>query len=347
MPYAIERADVKRHKEDILEVWSGVLRTGKPPRFSWIHELNPFGPVPCWVVQETGKQIIVGSASLCPRKLVHHGQTFQGGIAIDYAVKKNHRVLGPAVMLQKAAISSCAEQKFDVLYALPNEQSGPVVLRAGYKLLGKQMTFRKLLRTRSALRRRIGKWATLISPAIDAGLRLTARETFSGRDRMFHYEESTTFDTRFDEFWERMSKTTPLTGERTAAFLNWRFSSCPHKQFKTLAVVSRDSGRLAGYVTWYLNDDEIVISDLLVQEFGRTLDALLAEFLRRVRRIEASAVVFRYFGGKGVTEGLRRFGFVERPSSTILAVHTPEGSAAEQFVGNADQWYLLDGDADL
>lgn len=347
MPYAIERADAKRHKDDILDVWSGVLRTGKPPRFTWIHEKNPFGPIPCWLVRETGKDIVVGSASVCPRTIVHRGRAYRGGIAIDYAVKKNHRVLGPAVMLQKAAISSCADQSFDLIYALPNDLSGPVILRAGYKLLGKQITFRKPLRTRAALQRRFGRWAALASVGLDAALRLTSRETFTRRDPAFGFEELRTFDDRFDDFWNRMSATVPLTGERTSAFLNWRFASCSHKEFKTLALTHRDSAALAGYITWYLNEDEIVISDLLVQDFNRSFDALIAEFLRRVRRVPASAVVFRYFGGKAVTDRLQRFGFVERPSTTILAVHTPNGSSAEQFVGNPDNWYLLDGDADL
>ena len=347
MPYAIERADVKRQKEDILDVWSGVLRTGKPPRFTWIHEQNPFGPVPCWLVRETGKQIVVGSASLCPRTMVYRGRAYRGGIAIDYAVKKNHRVLGPAIMLQKAAIQSCAEQEVDLIYALPNDLSGPVILRAGYRLLGHQVTYRKPLRTRAALERRFGRWAALASWGIDAVLRVTSRETFARRDRAFGFEELRTFDHRFDEFWKRMSATVPLTGERTSAFLNWRFASCLHKEFKTLALTDRDSGALAGYVTWYLNDDEIVISDLLVQDFDRSFDALLAEFLRRVRRVTASSVVFRYFGAKAVTGRLQRFGFVERPSTTIFAVHTPAGSPAEQFVGDPDNWYLLDGDADL
>ena len=344
LAYALQSANFSADRQEMLWVWSRALTHASAERFSWIYERNPAGPVSSWVVRDSSRQV-AGAASVFPRELQMGNTRVRAGIAGDLAVRRDHRVLGPAVMLQRATLDACDSGRFDIVYGFPNANAEAVERRAGYRVLGPVSRMRRHLRCKAALSRRMAApLAAMIGPCLD----LTAR-TLGGEDRVgrkYSFRLEAKFDERVDRLWTRLCGTLPITGVRGAEYLNWRFVSCPHKPYRVMAMYGERGDELLGYAVYYVRERESVLCDLLAVNFGRELDALIAGFLRHQHELPVDSVCCRYFGTRRLTKALRRFGFRERREGSVL-FHIPSASPLAQADLAQENWYLLDGDADL
>ena len=344
--YVVHAADESVHSADVVDVWTGSLRTNDGDRrHAWIYRDNPSGPASCWVLRDTAGGNVVGTAAVFPRCLTGMGRTWRAGITGDFAVKPAHRAIGPALMLQRAVIGACQGGKYDFVYGFPNGASRPVQVRAGFRDLGPATHLRKTLRSAPALARRYGATAGLAGPVVDALLRL--RERGAGTGSQFRFHETTTFDERFDAFVARLGTQLPLTGERTSRYLNWRFGSAPDGPYRTLVMEHGPDSEIAGYLVWCVREREAVIVDLLAEDAEHGVLALATELLRRLRQLPVDAVRARYFGAPRLADVLRPLGFRAGQSGRHVVIYVPPHIASADALVDRNNWYLLEGDSDL
>ena len=345
MSYTVAAGDLRDDRASILSVWDGSLRRADAQWYRWIYEDNPFGPVRCWLLRDAPEGAVSGTATVFPRTLWGMGRPWRAGVTGDFAVTKAHRALGPALMLQKAIAHSCSQNEYDVVYGFPNRPSQAVQVRAGFTDLGPAIEYRKMLRSAGALGRRYGALARVAAPLLDAAM-LVAERRLLRSPEPFLFSETTRFDERFDDFWQRMRPAVPLTGERTSAYLSWRCSDCPNGGYRTLVMQHADSGAMAGYVVWCVRDDEVVIADLLAEDSTRGLAALAARLVDRARELRVSSVRARYFGAPERLGALRRLGFRATDSGGHVVMCVSPAAPAPALL-DRNNWYLLEGDADL
>src|SRR5688572_13867646 len=109
MGYFATRFRIEEHKDALANIWrenmsdsgiAGVIDA----RMDWLYRQNPLGPTATWLVVEDASKEVVGCASLYPRNVWIDGQVMRAGIGIDLAIQKQHRVAGPAVILQRAIV---------------------------------------------------------------------------------------------------------------------------------------------------------------------------------------------------------------------------------------------------
>ena len=345
--YAVHAADQSVHASDLVDVWTGSLRTSDGDRrYAWIYRDNPSGPASCWVLRDTAAGGVVGTAAVFPRCLLGMGRTWRAGIAGDFAVRPAHRALGPALMLQRAVIDACQNGNYDLVYGFPNHASWAAQVRAGFRDLGHATDLRKTLRSAPALARRYGTLAGSAGPLVDAVLRLRER-WFARTSSQFRFHETTTFDERFDAFVARIGTKLPLTGERTSRYLNWRFGGAPDGPYRTLVMERASGGGIAGYLVWCLREREAVIVDLLAEDLEYGVPALATELLRQLRQVRADAVRARYFGAPRLVDVLRPLGFRARPSGRHVVIYVSPHTAFSDALMDRNNWYLLEGDSDL
>lgn len=343
MTYSVQPANLTTDKQAMLSVWGSSLTHSSAERFAWIYERNPFGPVSSWVVKDS-ESVLAGAASVFPRELQVGSTSVSAGIAGDLAVHKDHRVLGPAVMLQRATVRACESGSFDLVYGFPNPRAEAAERRAGYKVLGPVSRLRRQLRSKRSLARRTGSQvAAVAAPLLDLALRAACREDLIGRGFTFRVENK--FDSCVDRLWATVSSRLPITGVRTAKYLNWRFTSCPHKHYQVFSMYD-SSNELRGYAVYYVRDHEAVICDVLATDFGAELKALIAGLLRHQRKLGVDSVYCRYFGTSRLTSVLKRFGFTEKREGNVVFCISQKSRLAMADLGQ-ENWYLLDGDADL
>ena len=347
--YEITRADPDRDRDTILALWARNLKAHDPNehqvRYDWLCRC-PFSKPYFWLARKDGEA--VGTAGIGIRQVCVDGLSVLAGIAGDFAVDAKHRMLQPALSLQKAVLSTL-EDGIDVVYGLPNANAEKVFQRQGYQTVGTLKRYVKILRTSRFLRSATGlkRKAAVLAPVVDAWLRFRSPETWRGPGGGRVVEPVTAFDSRFDDLWARASRGAPMIGTRTSEFLRWRYADCPLQKYVTVALAERTGGRLLGYIAWYAGEDEQVrVADWVTDGSQGAAGDLLGELIRWSRRHRMASVACELLGSPASEAVLKHFGFVQRECKQSLMASS-SSRCAEAVREKAGHWLFLRGDENI
>lgn len=347
--YEIAPADVARDRDRILAVWARNLEAHEPSehqvRYDWLCRC-PVAPPRFWLALKDGE--VVGTAGVGIRSVSVGGKPVLAGIAGDFAVDKKHRMLQPALSLQRAVLSSLSDG-LDLVYGLPNANAAKVFERQGYQTVGGLTRYVKVLRTGRFLRSAKGLKAKAapLAPVADLWLRLRSPETWRRLPAGRVLEPVSQFDARFDDLWDRASGRAPIIGVRSSAFLRWRYTDCPLQKYVTLALAEGTGGRLLGYITWYGGEDEqLRLADWATDGSAGAAEDLLAGMIRWARRNGAASISAESLGAPALEGVLRQFGFVNRECNARLMV-TASPAVDPVLRQAAGGWYFLRGDENI
>jgi hypothetical protein len=348
MNYTVVQADLDKNREDILAVWRRNFNMASEARYSWIYESNSGGTASAWMVK-TSTGTVVGSTGRLCRKMKVGDRLVIVGQAIDMAVDKQHRMAGPALMLQKALLDSREKRGISFLYGFANNGSEQVLLRSGYRVLGSFERWTKPLRSEYKVK---GFWKGTIpvkmaSLLVDTTMKILSGEPYFGKSEGTGVEVRDSFDSRFDALWTMASKRFDIMGERTSDYLNWRFRGGLRHDYRVFCL-SAGKNALLGYIVYQRAEDLVSVADFCALDLN-ALEMLFIEFVRRLRLERAASVSITYLGAREVTDRLKRVGFYKRPSQEHVVVylsrHATEGDLCE--ILNKDLWYLTEGDKDV
>ena len=348
MEYAVTQADVNQAREEIVSFWLHTFPGWPEGKYDHFYAGNPRGHAGCWVAREEATGAVVGAVAVFPRRLLVGGEAHMAGLGGDLGVDSRHRRKGLAMELRKRMIAYRREAPLSFLYGTPNDRSARITVKAGYRIVGRTLRMVKVLRSKEYIRRvvRWGSLAYALGVPVDMALRAMSRESGHRLDPKYTIEMPEEFDERFDALWQRVSHEFPMIGERTAEFLRWRFTACPHKQFSTMALVEKESGAILGYVVYRRHADELHISDVLAINLDGALHDLLAQFMLLARRLRVAKVSLFYFGTDKVRDKFRQFGFALREHHRPLIVFVDDDSPLADLVRSEQNWYLFEGDND-
>lgn len=342
----IYKANFKKDKKDIIKLWernfSGVLAE----RFNWIYENNPAGVPSCWLAIKDGQ--LVGSTAIFPRLLYINGEVVTAGIAGDFSVIKEHRGFGPALSLQREAVSNYISEGFRILYSLPNKDSGGILKRVGYSDIGDIIRLTRPLKSQNYLENKINipVIAKMLSKPIDMAMRKFVRGNFHMRYKDYTWELLTSFDYRFDILWDKAAPQFTVIGERTCSYLNWRFINSPHESYLIFVIKQTMTDEIHGYITFSIARNRAIIFDLLSLNI-HILDALLSEFILLLQRECLDAVSINLAGCTDLVKKLQRYGFFIRDREDKLVALFPPDSPFAQYISEIKNWYFLVGDNDI
>jgi hypothetical protein len=344
MSYTVRPADLDADEGAILRLWDGNLRDADAARYRWIYEHNPQGRAICWVATDAAAEV-AGVAAAFPHTIHGPSGRWRAGVSSDFVVGTAHRTMGPALMLQRTLATSCGEhQRLDVIFGFANKAARAVQVRAKFKDLGPATDMRKVIRSAGALTRRFGTIGRIAAPLVDTAIAVMERRSTASSGRL-RCVEVTSFDARFDALWASVAQAMPLTGERTSAYLTWRFGDHPHIRYRTMIAERANGPALAGYVVWHTREDELIIADMLTDEARDTQVALVANVLKEARALGVESVRLRYFGAPDRFRGLEALGFRASESGRHV-VMCASPAAASTVPLERNSWYLLEADAD-
>jgi hypothetical protein len=101
-------------------------------------------------------------------------------------------------------------------------------------------------------------------------------------------------------------------------------------------------GTVHGYVVYYHVQRHVRISDLFCVD-PDTVELLLSEFIKLMRKEGATAISMNYCGNPDLPRVLRRFGFSTRADRQTLTIFPP-AHAEPSFIMNDANWQFTDGD---
>jgi hypothetical protein len=171
-----------------------------------------------------------------------------------------------------------------------------------------------------------------------------------GRGRDLEVEEVDSFDTSFDELFEKVAAVVPCTPEKDSAFLRWRYGpDSPQHPVKVLCV--RGTQGLLGYAVLkilFTGEDGFVLDLTTLPGHREVARALLRESVRYFRGEGAHIIRYRFLASPTSPdpEDLRRMGFFHRKGrDNWLLVRFAEPGLHELGV-NPDNWSYNLGDGE-
>lgn len=339
--YQILETDAARHADDLVALWARNLPVAGDPRarLRWLYEDAPAGRGRTLLL--TDGAAAVGCAGIGERRFLaaHGGAPLRAAVMADLAVDREHRTLAPALKLVRAARER-ALAEHDFAYGFPNQAAVGLFKRAGYKPVGEMARWARLLRHGAWLTRRtgsalVGRVGGAVLDSATLALSVAAARRGGAELRWLH--RAAEIDARFDELARTAAARWPLLGERSAAFLRWRFMELPGPRAQ-IATLSRGEALVAYAVV----DHEGTVAN--VRDFLAADDAALGRLLERLcvdlYRGGSTSVSLRFLGGLAVTSVLVGHRFVVRQNErTVVA----DGRG---LPASAEGWYITDADED-
>lgn len=349
--YTVLPADLHQDRDAILALWMRNLPApgslaNQQRKFAWYYLDNPAGPGRCWLLRATPGDRVVGTAGLGKRRIYAANSSFLVGLASDFAVDHDHRLLRPALMLQRAVTQSTADG-LPMIYALPAKQSAGAIQRVGYQSLGNTKRYVKILRIGPYLNRLVSlprPFTAALAAIANPILRFASSENWR-RSRGYSVSEVSTFDARFDELWNTVSTAYPIIGQRTADFLRWRYTHCPLLAYHTLALFTQSRDRLLGYAVCHLGQNQhATIIDLLTNNSDDALIELLAATVSFARDKHAASLSLAILDSSRFEPSLLALGFHLRLPGHPLMVFP--ANATPLPATRLRNWYFTLGDED-
>ena len=344
MAYNVIKVDLIQTRDKIISFWKNNFSKWPVSKYDWFYTKNPYGDADCWIVQNMNE--IVGTVALFPRDLSLKGKRLKSGITGDYAVSQNHRILGPALKLQRELLDQSTKKGFNLVYGYPNSNSGPVQKRVGFKVVGYTIRLVKVLKTSSYIKRKVkfGMVSDILAFPIDLVLKIFSGNIYTKINNKLETLVLKSFDQKFDELWDRIKDVNLIIGEKSSAFLNWRYSECKYHDFNCFTLRKKDSKNVVGFIVYYKNDNSARIADFAV--LPKYEDDLLKAFSKYCvkKGYESSSIVF--MGAASIKEMFERNKFTIRTKDKRHIMAFVNSGIDEEFVFNEDNWCLIEGDND-
>jgi len=316
MNYDIVETTENFDPDVLLPLWKDALPDLDERRVDWSYRGNPGGPAHMWYLNEAASGRPCGACAVLPRDFFLGGRKIRGGIASDFAIKKEHRSLGPALKLQRAVSDS---MDFDAILAFPNQSAMGVQLRAGFHDMGNMTVFRKIFRSRDLLKRRYHPVLSMIAaPFVDAAVELRSLSFSGGTSRSYSVVHS--LDEKFADFWKRVKDRFGCIGDRSTDYLQWRFLSHPYKSYAFFGLIETASSRPIGHLVYYVKDRIAYVDDVLFGDPQADLSALVDAFSSHCRKSRLDAISLMMLQNEKYASLLRKLNFFPEKTDQKLLV---------------------------
>lgn len=317
--------------------------------WQWKYEDSPRGNIKLIYVMEDGGRIVGQYANL-PLDIVYKGQMILGAEPVDISIEEGYRGQKLVVPLfaTQPPLARSAGIRFG--FGFPNEAHYPVGREVlGYKDVGNVLLMRLYLNPLLLLAK------LLRNPKVLDKLRPLSKRIsqllFDRRQRLqkklWTFERVTSFDERFDRFWEQMKSQYPIMVARHRNYLNWRYTQRPDTNYTIYAAV-RD-GELQGFVVLSVQHRFVLqglVADLLAVD-GETTEALMKRALKYFLANGVDMVSSWNWPNTDFFYVLENLGFRERRVAAPLVCMIFDTQLIEEaFITDPQNWYVTLGDSD-
>jgi RimJ/RimL family protein N-acetyltransferase len=385
MAYAATPLSLDAHRDALSRLWAENMSDERiasviPGRMRWLYEQGPEGATTTVLGVHAESGALVGCGSFFHRPTWVDGRRVRAGVLCDFAVTRAHRIAGAAIAIQRALIKAGRDEGLELLYGYPNEQSIAVCKRVGYRVIGQATTWVKPLYSAYKLRDALASpetveaalpaglvarhhlvkaaakvahalekpWALRAAAApVDAGLWVADRVRVAKAVVRARGERLQLPDPRIDELWERSRGGYGVVGEKSSAYLEWRYARFTTAEHHVFGITRRDDRRLAGYVIYTVDDGKAYLRDLFAEDLDATAEALLLALSQELRGRRIDSVSLSYVGSPAFAARLRATGFLLRPAKRPLVVHPDVAESLKSRALDPASWFMLDGELDI
>jgi hypothetical protein len=347
MPIQVVVADINKDIDTFVELLNrNREQRVDRKRFEWLYWDNPRGKAKAWLVIDEKSQQAVAFTVVLPRLFRINGQEKTCWNCGDFSVDKKYRTLGVALKLRRQAKEGVANGESAALYAHPNDRMKVIHEKVGHAPIGFMQRYVKLLRIDKHLERVVKNrgLSRIIAPIGNLGLKMFDASARLEKQYTIEILGNTEFDQEYDKLFEEASRHYKVIGDRTAAFLNWRFIDCP--LYKTERIIIRRDGKLAGFIIFSEDDKIAVFKDMLCLPDEKIINTLLSQWVQHLRQRKLRSISAILMNGNPLLSILQKHGFRPRPEVSSIFGYTTDKDLGNLWL-HGTNWYMTVGDRDV
>jgi hypothetical protein len=338
--YKIINADVKTDIDNILSVLKRNLPGPNKKKHFWKYENCPYGLARCYLVYDEKTKLFVGSGGRFPREVNLDGKIVLAEMAADFAVDKEHRILGPALILQKQLQEEGKNFGTVVTYCTTNEEAKPIIKKVGFRKVGNIQSYVRILNPRYIKKIFTQSYFFRITCFLLGYInKIISKENRVSKKSENNIEIINEFDKRFDDLNEKTKYQFKIIGDRSSKFLNWRFTQAPDINYQIFSMVDK-SNKLLGYIVYYIENYVCQIYDISFLKINDVVRSLIAEFIIAMKNEEVANIAVQYFGDSYIKKIFKEFHFYKSKRVDGLYLIGSQ-KISDDLIFTEDNWYFL------
>lgn len=345
MAYQIKAFNSIEDKDKIFALWREKSAKNFERRFEYMYGASACCQIKTSLLIDEKSKKAVGCVSLFTHTISLNSHNLKLGVNCDMFVKKEHRMLGPAVILLKSLLSDARSEGYHALLAMPNAMSASVFKRAGYTRIGELRRWVKIIDFEDKLTKVIKNRLALkfFSKVFNFFSELFSLET--GWRILYFFIKGWFLAKEIDfkeiNLDEHLKKAGVLI--KPPEYIEWRYYGMDNNNSKAFALTR--NGLVVGLISYYVLDQNLILQDILLPKSAWKTKIMLAAFICKARlaKIKSISVLFL---GRGAMAGIfKSFGFLRRESRS-LCLHVLDQKFDDNFT-DRHKLDLFEGDLDL
>lgn len=319
----------------------------------WKYKKNPLGHVYLMTVAELDGHIVGQYANL-PLLFKYKDRTVRVGFPVDNFVHPEFRGGIKGIQREMFEYQNVVAHNNDISFGFgfPNKEAyivGKRILK--YKDVGQIRVLFKRMSLHQALKRRFPWLPDSIIRCIQRiyALRLKLFITLRSKTNIT-IRKLSSFNEKFDSFWDMVKEQYEIIGVRDRRYLNWRYTK-PGVDYDI--YMAEKGTEVVGYVVTTVKKDESgtagYIVDLLTKNKSEADSALIRRALLTFISKKTDYILCWMLADTEACDTLQRFGFFEReefpPVKVVYFLFKGE-EIDEVFLKEIKNWYLTMGDSD-
>jgi hypothetical protein len=343
----IREIDVDTERDRLIAFLADNLdHHGGRAHYEWRYLENPDGRARAWAaVEESDPESFIGVAAAFPRSMFVRGERMLCWNLGDFAIRKDHRSLGPAIKLQRACLEPVLAGEVPFAYDHPSCSMMAIYRRMGITQTGEIVRQARVLRIDRRAESTLGAGALAKVVAGTGNFALGLLQRAAGaraRDRAAVLGQR--FGEEVTELAEEQARDHVVVGARTPEYLNWRYLDHPVFDFEVVTV--RQGEAIVGFAAVRFDREDAVLSDLCASSDRDVAAALGACVVDRARSRGVQTLSVPLLASSPILPLLGLPGLIPREKVPFVVSTRAEGEL-DGIVNRPSNWYLLDGDRDV
>lgn len=323
--------------------------------YRWKYFHSPWSNIT--LVAEAGDEII-GHHGTIFRPFMVQNQQLLIGLKADLIIRPEYRGKGLFSKMISITKQEMVAKGLNYTYAFPNVMSFPRTQTLRMGSLGYQPLYIRILRIKTVLNK-LGKFRFLTP--FSRGFSLLFRSQVENKLESLEVREVSNYPDSLNLLWNKVisdpQRSYQIIGFRTKEFLEWRFKTCPDREYKLLLAIDQHD-KLRGYIilriTEVLGLKEGVIVDIFHLPFDEVASTSLLSYVidycinNAVDLIAClltdSLNCLHYVLPR---HGFRRFTKRFNPVPCIVVVQHTSSKNVDPWMLESSRWFLTFADDDV
>jgi hypothetical protein len=317
----------------------------------WQFERNPYGGPFASEARLRHDDTLVGVHSVMPFQLCVDGRPVRAAQTLDLVVDARYRRQGIFESAGRDCMEWLRESGFEAVDAFPNASSYPGFVRSlGWKHILHPRSYMLQLDVGDVIQRKLHNRA--VAGLAQSAYRLwrlpTLRSRASNAIAATPEARHEAFDAMpdgYEELWDAWRMHPQVSVWKDSQYLKWRYDDNPDHEFR-YHVLTRGGRTVALAVTVEIERQTSICEMIVEKQDGLLARRLIAEIIRST--LESNGRAVRFLGRDSgffdqVFEGFQ----VREATANVLVGRALADPALDDWIGRAEHWSIMFGDADF